>query len=450
MPLIIPAVPLLLALVVQSAATTSARRGAPAPALQDEPAQGPSKKKAKKKKKVKTAEVTYPSFRLADHPSVYFAKGTHIEFRAHLHQDVERSEASTASAGDNATIDIARRNVGIAGEIANAVDYQVEYALTSTDKWRDVYADFKKFDAVRVQAGRFKLPFSLDENTGARNREFVFRSLAATHLAPGRDNGVMVHGRLFARLIGYEVGVFDHDGRNARTHNTDKVYGGQTTAARVTIQPIHNTKNTLGDFTVGVSTTRSTVPEGIPGLRGQTVLEQTFFSSSKYIVSGTRRRTGFELQLRQGPASLKSEWMRVETERRGESVEDSDLSPLIGQGWYVSGSIALTGERKADGVDKPRKPVLQGGVGSIEVAARVESLEFKSGAAGEPGSTSPRADVILGNRDQAVTFGVSWNLNRWLRIQANLIRETLADPSQGPLPGKASFVSKVLRFTFAL
>ena len=449
MPLIIPAVPLLLALVAQTSAASSAQSGAPSPPPQEEPAQGKSKKKAKKKK-AKADETTYPSFRLGDHPSIYFAKGTHVEFRAHVHEDVERSEASTATGGDNATIDIAKRGVGIAGEIANAVDYQVEYALTGTDKWRDVYADVKKFDAVRVQAGHFKLPFSLDENISARNREFIFRSLAATHLAPGRDSGLMVHGRLLHRLIGYEAGVFDHDGRNARTHNPEKVYGGQTTAARVTVQPIHNTKNTLGDLSVGVAMTRSTVPEGIAGLRGQTVLEQTFFSSSKYIVNGTRRRLGFEMQLRQGPASVKSEWMRVETERRGESVEDSDLSPLIGQGWYVSGSVALTGERKADGVDKPRKPFLQGGVGSIEVAARVESLEFKSGASGEPGSTSPRADVILGNRDQAVTFGVSWHLNRWLRVQANLIRETLDDPSQGPLPGSASFTSKVVRFTFAL
>lgn len=445
----IPAVPLLLALVAQTSTTPPARSRAPTQAPQDEPAQTKSKKKAKKKK-ARTDDVTYPSFRLADHPSIYFAKGTHVEFRAHVHEDVERSEASTASAGENATIDIAKRNVGIAGEVANAVDYQIEYALTGTDRWRDVYADVKKFDAVRVQAGRFKLPFSLDETTGARNRELIFRSLAATHLAPGRDNGVMVHGRLFKRLIGYEAGLFDHDGRNARTHNADKVYGGQTTAARVTVQPIHNTKKTLGDLTVGVSMTRSSVPEGIAGLRGQTVLEQTFFSSSKYIVNGTRRRTGLELQLRQGPASLKSEWMRVETERRGESVEDGDLSPLIGEGWYVSGSVAVTGERKADGVDKPRKPFLRGGVGSIEVAARVEGLEFKSGATGEPGSTSPRADVILGNRDRAVTVGVSWYLNRWLRVQANLIRETLDDPSQGPLPAKPAFTSKVLRFSFAL
>jgi hypothetical protein len=41
------------------------------------------------------------------------------------------------------------------------------------------------------------LPSSLDENTSPTNLDFVYRSLAANQLPPGRDRGVMVHGRLF-------------------------------------------------------------------------------------------------------------------------------------------------------------------------------------------------------------------------------------------------------------
>jgi phosphate-selective porin OprO/OprP len=160
---------------------------------------------------------------------------------------------------------------------------------------------------------------------------------------------------------------------------------------------------------------------------------------------------GIEFQARPGPASIKGEWIRVETQRRGESVEDTDLSPIIGEGWYVSGSYAITGERKADGLDKPKKPLFPGlGYGAIEIAGRVENLKFRSGASGEPGSTSPRADVILGNANQVTTFGVNWYVNRWIKIQANIIREKLDDPSQGPLPSKASFTSKAIRFQFSL
>jgi phosphate-selective porin len=250
-------------------------------------------------------------------------------------------------------------------------------------------------------------------------------------------------------VLGYEAGVFDHDGRNARTNNASKVFGGQTTAERVTVEPLRMVKNAFGDLSIGVAFTQSDVPEGIAGLRGQTVLEQNFFSGSDFIVNGSRRRAGFEMQYRPGPASIKAEWIRVETQRVGESVADTDLSPIIGEGWYVSGTYAITGDKKAD-VDKPRKPLFQGGYGAIEVAARVESLSFHSGTSGEVGSSAPRADTILGNRDQVTTLGVNWYVNRWIKIQGNYIREKLDDPSQGPLPGKAAFSSTVFRFQFSL
>jgi phosphate-selective porin OprO/OprP len=150
-----------------------------------------------------------------------------------------------------------------------------------------------------------------------------------------------------------------------------------------------------------------------------------------------------------GPASIKAEWMKVETQRRGESVEDTDLSPLVGEGWYVSGTYAITGEKKSN-VNRPKRPLLQGGFGAVEVGARVESLRFRSGTSSEQGSRSPRADVILGNRTQVTTFGVNWYINRFFKVQANYIREKLDDPSQGPLPSKAGFATKAVRFQFSL
>ena len=183
-------------------------------------------------------------------------------------------------------------------------------------------------------------------------------------------------------------------------------------------------------------------------MRGQTVLEQTFFSSSQYLVNGQRRRTGIEMAFVPGPATVKAEWIRMETERLGESVEDTDLSPLVGQGWYVSGTYIVTGEKKTR-MPRPKKPLLQGGFGAVEVGARIESLEFKSGSSSEPGSTSPRADTILGNRDQAFTFGVNWYVNRFIKVQVNFIREKIDDPSQGPLPNQPSFNSRAFRLQFS-
>ena len=400
--------------------------------------------------KTKKPDKPKPIFKLGDeHPEFDLGKGSRLEVRARFAADRADSDASTAEPADVSTIDLGKRRIGVSGEIRNAVEFQVEAELDDDDPWRDVYAEFKSFAFARVRGGKFKLPFSLDENTGASRLDFLYRSLAATHLAPGRDRGVMVLGRVARELVRYEAGVFEHDGKNARTNNAGKVFGGQTTAARVRVEPLRNTKDAVGELSLGAAFTRSDVPEGIAGLRGQTVLQQNFFSALDYFVNGPRRRLGVEMEFLPGPASLKMEWMRVETERRGLSVEDSDLSPIVGEGWYVSGTYALTGEKKSR-VQRPRKPFLQGGFGAVEIGARIESLRFRSGAAGEAASTSPRAEVIVGNRNQVATVGVNWYINRFFKIQANFIREKLDDPVQGPLPSKASFNTRAIRFQFSL
>jgi phosphate-selective porin OprO/OprP len=175
------------------------------------------------------------------------------------------------------------------------------------------------------------------------------------------------------------------------------------------------------------------------------------FFSSDFPIIGARTRVGVELRWQPGPASVQYEYTRLLDERLGESVEDTDLSPIRGRGWYLSGTFAVTGDRKSRGLDATRHPIFRGGVGAVEVAARLERLTFDSTAVNDSlPSTSPRADKILGNSDRALTLGVNWYLNRWVKIQFNTIKETLADPEQGPLADRPSFWSRVLRFQFSL
>jgi phosphate-selective porin OprO/OprP len=354
---------------------------------------------------------------------------------------VRESEAPIGSAD---AFDVSRRRLGVEGQYGGLVEFQIERELDGGNPWRDVYVNYRQFDRVQIQAGKFKLPFSLDENTSATNLDFVYRSRSATQLAPGRDRGIMAHGRVLNRLLGYEAGVFDHDGDNARTANEELVFGNRTLAGRVTVQPWRTQKTLLRDMQLGVALTTSELPEGMPALRGRTALDESFFSSGLW-VQGTRRRVGLELRWRPGPASIKAEYTRVTTERREQSVDDTDLSDLLATGWYISGTYLLTGERKASGADAPRRPLFRGGYGAIELASRIEKLSFASTARGDIPSLSPRADVVFGNADRAVTFGVNWYPVRGVKLQANLVGETIADPSRGPLPDKARFWSQLLR-----
>lgn len=388
------------------------------------------------------------AFRWEEHPSVRLGNWLRVDFRARFQGDLRRSEASIGGREESAR-DIARRRVGIDGEIRGLVDFQVERELRDDPAWRDVYVNYRQFDAVQVQVGKFKLPFSLDENTSATSLDFVYRSRVAIELAPGRDRGVMVHGRLLNRALTYEIGVFDRDGDNARPKSGTRVFGSRTTAARVSSHPFRRSRSALADVEVGVAFTSSNVPEGFPDLRGRTALGASFFPSNVW-VEGRRRRAGVEARWRPGPFSIQSEYIRVTDERRGQSVEDTDLSSFLTEGWYASATWAVTGESKSRGLDTPRHPIQQGGFGAVELAVRLEQLSFGSESRSGLPSMSPRADFVLGNSDRAVTVGVNWYLNRWIRIQGNVIREQIGDPTRGPLPDRASFWSRLVRFQLTI
>jgi phosphate-selective porin len=76
--------------------------------------------------------------------------------------------------------------------------------------------------------------------------------------------------------------------------------------------------------------------------------------------------------------------------------------------------------------------VHQGGPGTIEVGARIESLRFREGV-------SPVSETRL------ATAGVNWNLNRWVRVQFNLIRERIDQPATSSL-----FWHRVFRVQFVV
>jgi len=392
-------------------------------------------------------------FRWDNRPSLHLGQGTRVDFRVRLQGDLQGTDVELVD-GDDVSVssaDIARKRIGIDGEILNIFDYQVEGELgDDNDPWRDVYVNYKQYGFAEVQAGKFKLPFSMDENTSPTNLDFVYRSRIAALLAPGRDKGVMAHGRFLRRgLLRYEFGIFTEDGSNARTFDTDRVHGARTLAGRLVVQPFRRTKSIASDLAFGAAFTSSDLPEGVTNLRGRTEFDDSFYHPGFY-VSGRRQRTGLEARWRPGPFSIKSEYIRLSDERLGQSVDNGDLDPFVASGYYVSGTWALTGENKADGLDVPRRPLFQGGFGAVELAVRVERIRFGSTATNGLPSDAPRAEVILGNADQIYTFGANWYVNRWVKIQANFVRDSLTFPEFGPSPSQAAFWSRIVRFQFSM
>src|SRR4029079_2598208 len=149
---------------------------------------------------------------------------------------------------------------------------------TSTDSigktaWRDVYVDARVTKALRVEAGQFKLPFGREELTSEANLDFVYRSLAARVLSPGRDPGVMAHGRLLDKRLEYQVGYFARDGSNARTSQTE---GGQDAfVGRVVVSPFAKSSfGGLAPLEIGAAVANSSLDDRL-GIRGGNELSGT-------------------------------------------------------------------------------------------------------------------------------------------------------------------------------
>ena len=384
-----------------------------------------------------------------DRPKFVFGKDVTLEIRAKLQLDWRRFDPEI----DEDTYDFRTARVGLKGDLTRHFDYEIERAIDRDGEfgdWKDVYLNWSTFDALRVKAGRFKMPFGLEQNTGATDVDFAYRSLASSTIAPARDRGVMVYGEL--GRLGYEMGVFDDDGDNGELKEPQFVEAGEdlenvgpSFAARLTGDLFRTlpVPEKLKSANFGVAYTNVSVPEGLNSLRGQSVWGTEDFFEPVY-VKGRRQRFGAQFDWTPGPTGLKAEWMQSREQRIGQSNRNEDLSDFVSTGWYVSGTWFVTGEDKDNNVN-PRHPVLQGGIGAIELGARYDQLELSSATKTGTAFTNPRADPLLANSDQVWTFGVNWMLNRWVRVITNAIHEEFADAARSPEPGTASFWSGLLR-----
>lgn len=374
-------------------------------------------------------------------PSIRFGDVLRIDVRTQVHVDFRDFSPEL---GED-TAELRRLRVGISGRVVRHVEYEVDAELRDDDQpWRDVLVNYRRYDALQVQGGRFKIPFGREQLTGVSRIDFVERTLMSSTLAPGRDEGVMVHGRPPGGWLAYEAGLFRHDGDNA----PESGEAGRTVAGRIVVTPLASRRRVWRELELGVAMTRGTVAEGLGGFTGRTPSGFVFFEPM--YVNGRRLRLGAEGSWEPGPFSLRAEYIRVQDARAGQGLFDVDLPDAVAEGYYVSGTWVVTGERKAGGV-RPRAPFLQEGPGAIEVGVRFEALQFGSRATpGEPATRDPRAATILVNRDRLLTLGVTWYLNRLARIMVNGTREAIDDVQRSPVARGRPIWGVACRLQFAL
>jgi phosphate-selective porin len=388
-----------------------------------------------------------------DQPSIS-AGPFRLDVHAKVQADMRRADQDLDDAGG--MYQTALKRIGVGGKLTDRIEFDVERELRKQNPWRNVYVNVAIANVLEVRAGKFKMPFGYEELTGIVNVDFAYRTLLSQIISPARDVGVMAHGRFFRRVFNYQVGVFRHDGENARSKEPMFLLAGEeppksdrSVAARLVVEPLRHASGPreLRRLSLGVAMTSSDVPEGLNSLRGRSLFGTEF--AERMYVFGTRRRLGTEAVWEPGPVSVKAEYARSNEERKRQGIFDDDISDYVSSAWYLSGTWALTGEQKEGNIE-PRRPLFQGGFGAVELGVRFERTRFASALKQGTPFLNPRADPLLGNAESILTLGVNWYVNKWGRVVVNGIREAFEDPERTAIPGRTSGWAAVTRLQFVM
>ncbi len=147
------------------------------------------------------------------------------------------------------SFDVRRARLDVKGDIGTKVGYRLQVEFAGTPRILDAYVTWKMCEWVGMQAGQFKVPFSLENPYSPVNLETMDNSLVIMALAGyadvaniaanGRDIGLGFNGNFLKRdgfsIINWALGVFDGAGINRVDNNKQKDFSGI-----LTINPIKN------------------------------------------------------------------------------------------------------------------------------------------------------------------------------------------------------------------
>ena len=139
------------------------------------------------------------------------------------------ADRDSASLGDS--FEVRRARIGVAGTINKDISYEiVGNGVGGTTNWVDTaWGNYGFNKKAQVRVGRFKQPFSLEEQTSSNNTSFMERSYG-NQMVPGKRLGAMMHGEPMPGLT-YGVSVYQ-DGFNELTNQSNI---GTKQAARFTL-----------------------------------------------------------------------------------------------------------------------------------------------------------------------------------------------------------------------
>jgi phosphate-selective porin OprO/OprP len=321
-----------------------------------------------------------------------------------------------------------RFRLGLEGEWKRLTfEVDVDPAFEEGDELKDAWLSLRFAKALQVRGGHMKLPLSPERLTSPSKTDFVERADVVEAIAPERDWGVMLHGEI-GRFVEYQAGVFEGDGSASDRR------AGTTAAARLVLKPARwlDLGGSWSQGDVEAAPAGGDLDPEPKGFSGRGASGYRFFPS--VFVQGRRLRWGADARIQAGPVAVWGEVLEGREQRKGQGPTLEDLPDLEGDGWSVTATWLVTGEKKTRTI-RP-KASLFGGPGAVELAVRYEELWFDD--VGNKGfeSSGSRAANIRPAGLSAFTGGLSFWPSSFLRLVGNVVVERYDDALRAPEPGK--------------
>jgi len=116
---------------------------------------------------------------------------------------------------------IRRAKIIVSGTPYENINYRLEVNVARAPKLDDAYIEFDRLPYIVARVGQFKVPFSLEMITLDSEILSIERSEVVNQIAPDRDAGIMLSGKLVNEILSYNIGVFN--GRRADDLHAYKV-----------------------------------------------------------------------------------------------------------------------------------------------------------------------------------------------------------------------------------
>jgi phosphate-selective porin OprO/OprP len=339
-----------------------------------------------------------------------------------------RSPLGSQSTGLSNSILLRRVRPTFSGTVYKYVDYYVrpDFGGGSVVIY-DAYAELKYFSRVKLRAGKFKTPVSLERLQSDDDTSFVERGLP-TLLAPSRDIGFQFSGDLVKQRAGYQIGVFNGVPDNGLSDTASSAH--RDYAARIFLTPFApDNESPLRGLGFGIGATSGNVDgEALPSYKS--FGQNAFLPFAAGVVeAGHRTRLAPQLYYYAGPFGLLTEYTVTE-----EGLQKGNLRTNVGfRAWQGEGSYILTGERKGFTTLTPKHVFdpSHGGWGAVELAFRVGEFSADKALYDDGFASSNNAARVVRER----VAGVNWYLNRLFKTSLDFGNTSFAGGSTAALGG---------------